>query len=80
MVAIAAGPEGVSIYDTATGLRRAHLDCHAVDGYPMAGASAVDFSPDGRTLGTGGFDRKVIVWELGEPDAATPSEGDASDE
>ena len=50
------------VWDTTGGQRRAVYTGHA------AGVNALAFSPDGKTLWSGGDDRAVFVWDLQRAD------------
>jgi RNA polymerase sigma factor (sigma-70 family) len=51
-------PGTVTLWDTATGQRRRTLAAH------QGGAIEAVFSPDGRMLATGGYDKVIRFWEI----------------
>jgi WD40 repeat protein len=65
----------VKLWDSATWAERATLKCHEGD----RGVDAMDFSPDGNTLVTGGADGTVRIHRAATPEEVIAAEGKGDD-
>jgi WD40 repeat protein len=71
LLAVAAS-DGVSVWDVFTQKRLALFAGH--DGQPLC----VAFSPDGKTLASGGMDTTILLWDVSKLRPAAPSPGKAT--